>query len=188
MRRRLVLAVALLAMLLPAARVHAGARIEHWASAVFVLPERNGSHPALIVEALRMTGAQGTALSVGSLNIGFAIHRGRCFDPDEYDSCVIGNRDDSVGGDFRDGDVFQIDDDLGYAHLKVRRGGVTHRVTWRASADPTPVAWDKTCSLAPAGAAAGLEREADAAGRLLGTDLRVTQVLTASLATVAFTC
>lgn len=178
MRSRLALLAALLALVLSATPAHAGIRIEQDAHAVFVLPKSDGVYPAVFVSASRMTGT----------NVGFVIHLGRCLDPDDFDSCIIGTRDRAVGGNFRDGDIFEFDDDLGYAHLKVRRDGVTHEVTWRASDAATATVSDTNCGLVPVGTAAGLERQAETSGTVFGKSLRDARVLTASLSVVAYTC
>lgn len=187
-RLSLLTCVALVGLALAAPPAHAGIRVEHRASAVFVMPERDGVHPAIFVSATRMSGLVDTDPTVGSMNIGFVIHEGECFAPDDLDSCVIGDRDRSAGGNFRDGDVFEFDDDLGYAHLKVRRKGFTHKVTWRASSERTATISDITCGVVPAGVAAGLEREAEASGRVFGRSLRGATLLSSSLSTVAFSC
>lgn len=191
MRRLSLLAfIALLGVALAAPTARAGIRVQHDAHAVFVLPKRDGVHPAVFVSAGRMSGYNGTVGPgiVGSLNIGFTIHHGECFAPDDLDSCVIGDRHPSIGGNFRDGDVFEFDHDLGYAYLEVSRKGVTHKVTWRANADPVPVVSETACSLLPAGVAAGLERDAGASGRVFGRSFRSANVLSSSLSTIAFTC
>lgn len=64
--------------------------------------------------------------------------------------------------------MFEFDDDLTYAHLKVRRRGIVHEVTWRATTQPQTVASEIGCGSLPAGAAVGLERSASAGGTVLG--------------------
>lgn len=187
-RLSLLICATLVGLCLVAPPAHAGIRIEHHADAVFVLPARHGAYPAVFVSALRMSGMDNTDPTIGSTNIGFVIQEGECFVPDDVESCVIGDRDRSVGGNFRDGDLFEFDDDLGYAHLKVRRKGITHEVTWRATAEPIATVSDTSCGFVPAGVAAGLKRDAEAAGSVLGRSLRGARLLTSSLSTVAFTC
>lgn len=189
MRRISVFLVALIAVGVAATPARAGIRIEHRAQAIFMLPERNGSHPAFFVDALRMSGYKG-GFSVGSLNIGFGITRGVCLDRHDVDSCMITDKSRSVGGNFRKRDVFEFEDDLTSARLVVTRKGITHRVTWSATSDPAPVVRDVDCGLVPVGTGVGAMRTAKAKGRVFGHS--VTSVgssrLPTSLDTVAYTC
>ncbi len=118
-----------------------------------------------------MTGYSGSSV-VGSTNIGFGIVRGVCSGPRDIESCVVTDRSRSVVGNFRDGDVFEMDDDLETARLKVTRDGTTHQVVWRARTDPAPIVRDPECGLIPAGIAVGFGREANASGSLFGTKVR----------------
>ena len=162
----------------------AGIRVEHVADAVFVLGERDGEYPALFVDAHRMSGYR-TDTVVGSLNIGFSIRRGTCVEPDDLTSCVLTDQRRPVVGNFRNGDVFEIEDDLSSARLRLTRHGVTHTVRWRATSEARPVVRDVDCGVIPIGSGIGFDRAAAARGRVFG---RRVSTSVAFLETVGYSC
>ena len=170
---------------------HAGVRVEHSADAVFVLPERNGTHPAFFVSALRMAWVpeDGSLESPGSVPVTFSISRGECRDPSSLDSCVVTDRG-WVGGRFREGDVFEFDEDLSSAHLKVTRKGITHEVRWTATSEHVPVVRAGGCSVPTVATDAGARRGASAKGRVFGHKVETIHAggSDAELSTIAYTC
>ena len=167
--KRIVALGALIALLVAAAPAHAGIRVEHRTNAVFILPERNGVHPALFVSALRMAWPpeDGSLDSPGSMPVLWNISRGECWDTDSADSCIVTDRG-HVGGRFREGDVFEFDEDLSSAHLKVTRKGITHEVRWTATSDHAPVLRAGGCGVPTVATNAGFRRDASAEGRIFG--------------------
>lgn len=188
--RRIAVILTVLAALMPASNAHAGIRVEHRTHAVFVLPEKNGVHPALFVSALRMAGPEASLDSPGSVPVLFHIGWGECSNPGSLDSCIVTDRGDSIGGRFRDGDVFEFDEDLSTAHLRVTRKGITHDVRWAATSDPTPVVRAGGCGLPTVATEFGVQREAVARGRVFGHKVRTLDSggFDATLTSVAFTC
>ena len=189
--KRIVALGALIALLVAAAPAHAGIRVEHRTNAVFILPERNGVYPAFFVSALRMAWPpeDGSVDSPGSMPVLWNISRGECETADNLDSCVVTDRG-HVGGRFRDEDVFEFDEDLSSAHLKVTRKGITHEVSWTATSDHAPVLRAGGCGLPTVATNAGVRRDASAQGRIFGHEVRTldTRGSAAELSTIGYTC
>ena len=189
--KRIIAIGALLAVLVVGSPAQAGIRVEQRTSAVFVLPERNGIHPAFFVSALRMTvpPEDGSVESPGSVPVLWNISRGECWDAASPDSCIVTNRG-WVGGRLREGDVFEFDSDLSSAHLKVTRRGITHEVTWSATSDQVPVLRAGGCGLPTVATDAGVRRDASAEGRIFGH--KVTTLDSGGsdgeLSTIGYTC
>lgn len=167
--RRVIAIGALLMVLAAGSPAQAGIRVEHRTDAVFVLPERNGVHQAIWVSALRMAWPpeDGSLGSPGSVPVLWNISRGECRDITSLDSCVV-TQSKGIGGRFRDGDVFEFEEDLSSAHLKVTRKGITHEVSWTATSDHAPVAGTQGCGVPTVATHAGVQRTASAKGRVFG--------------------
>jgi hypothetical protein len=188
--KRLALVLALVAAVAPVSPAKAGIRVEHTARAIFVLPERDGVHPVLSVSALRMVWPpeDGSLESPGSVLVGWSITRGECLDTASLDSCVLSDR--GVRGRFREGDVFEFDEDLESAHLSVTRKGITHEVSWTATSDHAPVVETQGCGLPTVATNAGVRRDASAEGRLFGHKVKTLDAggFDGELSTIGYSC
>ena len=188
--KRLALVLALVAAVMPVTPAQAGMRVEHRSSAIFVLPERNGVYPILFVSALRMARPpeDGSLDSPGSVPVLWNISRGECVDASRLDSCVMSDR--GIGGRFREGDVFEFDEDLSSAHLKVTRRGITHEVMWTATSDHAPVLRADGCGIPTVATTAGVRRDASADGRVFGHKMKTLDAggFDGEISTLGFTC
>ena len=178
MRRLLVsfLALGLIAMGSPA---HSGIRTEHNARAVFLLPERNGVRPVYFVVV--------TSMDAGGY-VGFGILRGICA-PDQKPRCVA-TRKGSIVGELSEGDVFEIDQTLETAYLKVTRRGITHEVTWTTDDPIGPLTLPYGCGEDQVPDRAGIARTGSASATIFGREMEVSSEDQAdvSLSAAAFTC
>ena len=188
--KRVIAIGALLAVLGAGSPAQAGIRVEHRTDAVFVLPERNGTHPALFVSALRMAWVpeDGSLESPGSVPVLWGISRGECRDTVSLDSCIMIER--GVGGRFREGDVFEFDEDLSSAYLKVTRKGITHEVRWTATSDHDPIVRTPACDIPPIATEVGTQRAASAQGRVFGRKVATIDArdFDADLSSVSYIC
>jgi hypothetical protein len=189
--KKIIAIGAFLAILVSGSPAHAGVRVEHRTNAVFLLPERNGVHPAFFVSALRMAWPpeDGSLDSPGSVPVLWGISRGECRNADDLDSCIVTDSG-YVGGRFREGDVFEFDEDLSSAHLKVTRKGITHEVRWTASSDHAPVVRAGGCGVPTVATNAGVQREASAEGRVFGHKVETLDVggFDAELSSIFYAC
>lgn len=156
------------------APAHAGIRLERRARATFLLPERDGVRPAIFVEVNQM--------NEGDDYTGFALRRGVC--RADGSRCVIMG---GFVGELQEGDVFDVDEDLARAYLKVTRDGQTHTVTWRQTDDARPAIYSFDCGLYP-GNAVGVARDASARGTIFGHRLGSREQRDVSLEALAYTC
>lgn len=109
-------------------------------------------------------------------------------DTSSLDSCVMFDR--GIGRRFREGDVFEFDDDLSTAHLKVTRKGITHEVSWTAISDHAPVVQTQRCGLPTVATNAGVRRDASAEGRVFGHKVRTLDAggFDGELSTIGYSC
>ena len=166
-----VLMGALLASLLPGVPAHAGIRVEHHARATFLLPPKDGQHPAIYVDV--------TDMDAGGYK-DFSISRGFCASKD-LDSCVI-TRPGGLFGRLHPTDGFEIEPDLSTAQFEVTRRGTTHRISWTATSQAAPV-FGAGCE--PFMPWAGAQRDATATGHIFGRKLKSSAGF---LEFLAFTC
>src|SRR5687767_2770600 len=105
--KRVIAIGILLAVIVAGSPAHAGIRVEHRTSAVFILSKSNGVHRAFFVSALRMAWPpeDGSLDSPGSVPVLWNISRGECRHPASLDSCIVTDSG-HIGGRFRQGDVF----------------------------------------------------------------------------------
>jgi hypothetical protein len=187
--KRLVIVSVLVAALMGVSTAHAGIEVDHRTDAIFVLPKRNGVHPAFWVSALRMASPAATDPdSPGSAPVLWNISRAECMDTTSLDSCVFIDR--GIGGRFREGDFFEFDEDLSSAHLKVTRRGFTHEVTWTATSDHEPLVRTGGCGLPTVATNAGVRRDASAEGLVFGHKVKTLDAggFDGELSTVAYAC
>lgn len=173
-KRLVVLSAA--AVILLQATAGAGVRVEQTADAVFFLPSGDASRQrAIFVQVTQMD---------GGLYTGFTLERSICDTRGDHLECEDSPRA-SISGRLAPGDVFEIDAALSSAYLKVKRQGVTHVVRWRAVDDPVPTQADPGCTVPTA---AGVEREAVAAGKIFGHRVRPSEVSRASVSAWGYAC
>jgi hypothetical protein len=189
--KRLVIVSVLVAALMGVSTAQAGIRVEHRTDAVFVLPKHNGVHQVFWVSALRMAPfpPEVSIDSPGSVPVLWNISRGECRDTTSLDSCAV-TQSKSIGGRFRDGDIFEFEEDLSSAHLKVTRHGVTHEVSWTATSDHFPIVRTDGCGIPTVATTAGVRRAASAEGRVFGHKMRTLDAggFDGELSSLAFTC
>lgn len=189
--KRLALVLALIAAVMPISPAQAGIRVEHRTDAVFVLPKRNGVHQVFWVSALRMAWPpeDGSLDSPGSVPVLWSITRGECRNTTSLDPCVV-TQSRSIGGRFRDGDIFEFDEDLSSAHLKVTRRGITHEVRWTATSDHAPIVRTPPCGVPPVDTQVGTQRVATAKGRVFGHKMETIDArgFDADLSSIFYSC
>jgi hypothetical protein len=118
----------------------------------------------------------------GETSSHFGLFEAYCPDSDSPDGCLL-SIDDSLFGKAKAGEV-EIDPTLGSAHLKVKRHGRTHEITWTGEAALQPDAGETTCDEESGGASAWGRRAASASGVGLGKKLKADAAL--HIATLTF--
>lgn len=177
--KRLVVFFLALGVIAMASTAHSGIRTEHNARAVFLLPERNGVRPLYFVTV--------TSMDAGAY-VGFGILRGVCA-PEQKPRCIATPKG-SIVGELGEGDVFEIDQNLETAYLKVTRRGITHEVSWTTDDQLGPLTLPYDCGEDQVPDRAGVARTGSATATIFGHEMEVTSEDQAdvSLSAAAFTC